>query len=654
MTRPRLFRFRALCECMPSAQQWISRARQAEQLGYSTLLIRDHFIQEPFGDQLAPLIALMAAADAPTVLRLGSTVLDNDCRHPVMLAKEAATLDVLSNGRIELGLGAGWTKAGYKQAGISFEPAWDRVSQLIEAVRVIKGLLREPPLTFSGTYNTIELIDGYPKPFQQPHPPLLIGASSKRMLSLAAREANLIDLLNGDFTTGVERDDLLNRSPEVLTQKIEWRRQAAGERFDQLELSMVIVPILTQVLLEIAVGVLMGEPTLIGDCHLALGQMSRTNPDKPTLAWITPGLLCFHSHNAIDAHLDFTRLPKMQVMPRLDKELLALRVFAFPLFIWLTPTLRLAVLKQGSIFALRSTFSGNFWWCWSIQFAIAFAAQQCAHLEALTGLQEGVCYIPAIRQQPCVSRQFWQQLLHLLDGGLVALDTTMSEKSAPTTARGWQEHLRRELPADADGPLGMRQVGHRDDAAIWTRLGESLSDTGALNADPHGTLLLRELDTAPTPAHLTNLSIFQSFVHTHPLASKRGRERHLRQPTGGRLAAQRIHQFQERIGTAVKTPIRRLPNLFQYVQVEARKPPLIGLVLCKELYVIWQFLAILGLPFAYRSLNTNSKEGKEKHVRNNTKPEPNYGNHFTTWRVSGKSHFRHLPVTGWIDHRARR
>lgn len=245
MTRLHPFRFGVIAERMSSAEAWRATARQAEQFGYSTLFIRDHFIPEPFGDQFAPLIALMAAADATSALRVGSLVLDNDYRHPVILAKEAATLDALSNGRFELGLGAGWAKTEYQQAGIPFESPGMRVSRLEEAVRVIKGLFADEQLTFSGAHYHIDQLSGYPRPIQRPHPPLLIGASGKRMLALAAREANIIGILNGDYSTGTEIDDPLKRSPDALTEKIEWIRQAAGERRDQLELSMVIAPIVT-------------------------------------------------------------------------------------------------------------------------------------------------------------------------------------------------------------------------------------------------------------------------------------------------------------------------------------------------------------------------------------------------------------------------
>ncbi len=245
MTRSHPFRFGVIGEQMSSAEAWGRTARQAEQLGYSTLFIRDHFISDPFGDQFAPMIALMAAADATKTLRVGSLVLDNDYRHPVVLAKEAATLDVLSHGRFELGLGAGWAKTEYQQAGMSFDAPGIRVGRLEEAVRVIKGLFADEPLTFSGSYYHIDQLNGYPKPIQQPHPPILIGGSGRRMLALAAREASTIGILNGDYSSGIEIDDPLKRSPEAMTEKIQWIRQAAGERFDQVVLNMVIAPILT-------------------------------------------------------------------------------------------------------------------------------------------------------------------------------------------------------------------------------------------------------------------------------------------------------------------------------------------------------------------------------------------------------------------------
>lgn len=246
MTTPRPFRFGVICERIQSAEEWITKARQAEDYGYATVLIRDHFIREPFGDQLAPLIALMAAANATRILRVGSLVLDNDYRHAVMLAKEAATLDLLSNGRFELGIGAGWLRAEYEQAGMAFESAGARVSRLEEAIYVLKGLFADQPLTFIGNYYTITNLNGFPKPVQRPHPPLLVGAGSKKMLALAAREANIVGILPKALPNGTISEEITERLPATIAQKVEWVRQAAGERFHELELTMVITPIFTE------------------------------------------------------------------------------------------------------------------------------------------------------------------------------------------------------------------------------------------------------------------------------------------------------------------------------------------------------------------------------------------------------------------------
>jgi probable F420-dependent oxidoreductase len=239
------FRFGVICERMQSAEEWVSKARFAENAGYSTFLIRDHFIQGPFGDQFAPMIALMAAADATKTLRVGSLVLDNDYRHPVMLAKEAATLDLLSGGRFELGMGAGWLRAEYDQAGMMFDAPGVRVSRLEEALHVLKGLFADQPLTFSGAYYTVTNLDGFPKPLQRPYPPILVGAGSKRMLALAAREADIVGILPKALLDGTISEEVTERLPATMTQKVEWVRQAAGERFAELELNMVITPILT-------------------------------------------------------------------------------------------------------------------------------------------------------------------------------------------------------------------------------------------------------------------------------------------------------------------------------------------------------------------------------------------------------------------------
>ena len=205
----------------------------------------DHFVPDFFGDQYTPLPALMAAAGVTSTLRLGTMVIDNDHRHPLLLAKEVATLDCLSGGRAELGIGAGWLRTEYEQAGLAFDRAGVRIDRLEEAVRVIKGLWADQPLTFTGAHYQIAGIDGVPKPLQRPHPPLLIGGGKERMLRLAGRVADIVGILTSDVSRGTLTSGLAERTPEAVMQKIDWIRQAAGARFEQIELSLIPTIIVT-------------------------------------------------------------------------------------------------------------------------------------------------------------------------------------------------------------------------------------------------------------------------------------------------------------------------------------------------------------------------------------------------------------------------
>jgi len=244
MQRP--FRFGVLCEEMSNREAWFTKAQRVEELGYATLLLRDHFVAGPFGNQFAPLSALMAAAMVTTTLRVGSMVIDNDYRHPVLLGKEIATLDVLSGGRFEFGLGAGWMGSEYEQAGLTFDTPGTRISRLEEALRIFKGLFASEPLTFAGKHYMITDIESFPRPLQRPHPPILIGAGGRRMLALAAREADIVGLLAGPLNAGEPQDNNpAASSQERLVQKIEWLREAAGDRFTQLELSAITSPVFT-------------------------------------------------------------------------------------------------------------------------------------------------------------------------------------------------------------------------------------------------------------------------------------------------------------------------------------------------------------------------------------------------------------------------
>jgi probable F420-dependent oxidoreductase len=230
---PRPFRFGVQCSSPPAGRRnaWAELARTCEGLGYSTLTVADHF-----GDQLAPIPALMAAADATSTLRIGALVLCTDFTHPVVIAKEAATIDLLSEGRFELGLGAGWMTTDYAQTGIAFDPPGARIERMGEALAVIDQLWSDAPCTFIGRHFTINHLDGQPKPVQRPRPPVLVGGGGKRVLSLAARCADIVGL-NIDLRHGVIDDRSgPNATDEATAQKLDWIRDAAGDRFDQLEL----------------------------------------------------------------------------------------------------------------------------------------------------------------------------------------------------------------------------------------------------------------------------------------------------------------------------------------------------------------------------------------------------------------------------------
>lgn len=236
--KPRPFRFGVLAESVRSAADLVDTACRAETAGYSTFLMRDHFIEEPFGHQLAPLTALATAAATKT-LRIGSLVICNDYRHPVLLAKEAATLDLLSGGRFELGLGAGFSRPEYEAAGLPYDPPGVRVDRLAEALQILKGLFGASPFSFSGRFYTVTGLDVFPNTVQRPHPPILVGAGGKRMLSIAAREANIIGIQTAALGTGRRGPDPSGLLPEAIAEKVGWIRQESGSRFEDVDLSVV-------------------------------------------------------------------------------------------------------------------------------------------------------------------------------------------------------------------------------------------------------------------------------------------------------------------------------------------------------------------------------------------------------------------------------
>ena len=209
-----------------SLRAWQEYARKAEDIGYSTLIMQDHF-----GKQLAPLPALAAAAAVTSRIRLTTMVLDNDFRHPAVVAKEAATVDLLSDGRLEFGLGAGWLEADYDKIGQTFDAPGERMARFMEAICIIKAFFtEEKAVSFKGKHYQIEDLDAWPRPVQQPHPPILIGGRQKRMLSFAAREADIVSI------SMLDRRGPAEPKPPAFAEKVAWVRKAAGSRFAQLEI----------------------------------------------------------------------------------------------------------------------------------------------------------------------------------------------------------------------------------------------------------------------------------------------------------------------------------------------------------------------------------------------------------------------------------
>jgi probable F420-dependent oxidoreductase len=226
-----------MCSHAASAADFREKARKAEALGYSTLFVPDHFIDHP----LAPMPAMAAAAAVTDTLRVGSLVLGNDYRHPVVLAREAATIDLLSDGRLELGLGAGWMTADYEKAGLELDRPGVRIDRLEESVKIVKGLMGDGPFTFRGEHYTVTDLDGEPKPVQRPHPPFIIGGGAPKILGLAAREAAIVGV-NANLRGGVAISDDAARSMTgaATDRKITSLRDAAGSRFDDLEIQSFV------------------------------------------------------------------------------------------------------------------------------------------------------------------------------------------------------------------------------------------------------------------------------------------------------------------------------------------------------------------------------------------------------------------------------
>lgn len=215
-----------------NAMSWLDSARCAEDSGYDSLLIPDHFHH-----QYGPLTALAAAAAVTHELKVGALVFGNDYRHPVMLAKEMATLDVISGGRAEFGLGAGWMRSDYTQAGMAYDPPGVRIERFEESLEIIRRCWAAEPFGYHGEHYRIDGYDGQPKPHTPGGPPLIIGGGGPRMLGVAARNADIVAVTANLAAGEVGAEAIADSMGSAYDAKLARVRQAAGDRASEIELS---------------------------------------------------------------------------------------------------------------------------------------------------------------------------------------------------------------------------------------------------------------------------------------------------------------------------------------------------------------------------------------------------------------------------------
>ena len=236
----RALRFSTQLGGAPSGPEWIARVRFLEHNGYDAVLMPDHVI----GGAMAPLVALSAAAVATERVKLGTLVIDNDFRNPRMLAREIATLDVLSGGRVELGIGAGWAIRDNESLGIRYDRGRVRVERLAEAIPLLRRFFTEDEVTHEGRFYRHTKAQCRPKPVQKPHPPFLVAGGGPQLLALAGREADIVSLFPSVDRTGRPRDPR-ETTLDAAREKIDRVRDAAGDRVDRIEFSAVQDVILT-------------------------------------------------------------------------------------------------------------------------------------------------------------------------------------------------------------------------------------------------------------------------------------------------------------------------------------------------------------------------------------------------------------------------
>jgi probable F420-dependent oxidoreductase len=228
-TRERPFQLMVSSRYAPDGPTIAEQARWAESVGFTHVAVHDHLEQRH-----APIPLLTAVAMATERVGLCPLVLNNDLRHPAVLAQELASLDVISGGRVIVGIGAGWAESEYAATGLRFDPAGTRIDRMLEAIAVLRGLFADEPFTYSGRFYTITDMDGGPKPVQKPHPPFLVGGTRERVLRIAAREAEIVGL---DLRQ--DGESILDAFEARTDVRIGWLRDEAGDRFGDLDLNVL-------------------------------------------------------------------------------------------------------------------------------------------------------------------------------------------------------------------------------------------------------------------------------------------------------------------------------------------------------------------------------------------------------------------------------
>jgi probable F420-dependent oxidoreductase len=269
-----------------SAREWIDLAHRVEDLGFSTLFTCDHYfgpgaISDATGHRpvgLASIAALATAAAHTSQLRVGCRVFCCDFHHPIVLAKELATLDMLSEGRLEIGLGAGWIAAEYEGLGIAMDAPGVRISRLAEYVGALRAHFGGDEIDLSGEHVRVSGFVGTPLPVQRPHPPIMIGGGSPRILRLAGREADIVSF-NYDNSSGrLGRDSFPSSTRDATERKLGWVREGAGDRFAEIELELALYLLEMTTEPAAATATLMdrtglGETDLLTNPHVAIGSV---------------------------------------------------------------------------------------------------------------------------------------------------------------------------------------------------------------------------------------------------------------------------------------------------------------------------------------------------------------------------------------------